>query len=126
MNTNECHLCYWKADDALSLQGHIERTHKVTEFFFTFGSNHGVDYNGYIRISAPSVEEARICMFQIHGNKWSFCYTEDTLKKEYFPTGEMAHFKVRIIGDAVVPVLVYAKGYIPPLDAMYLEGGSES
>ena len=91
----------------------------LQDFMFTFGENMGADRNGWVTISAPSVKEAREAMWLLHGAKWSFCYTVDTFKHEYFPAGELAHF--HYVPVHAVPVLLYKVDGYKPLTEQYLE-----
>ena len=77
----------------------------MTDFYFTFGNNMGVDRNGYIRITAPTVQDARTAMCQIHGNKWSFCYGIESFKFDYFPAGELAHFEFNPATDTDIRLI---------------------
>lgn len=96
-----------------------DATPTLTDFYFTFGTNHSADPNGWVRISAPSILDARTAMFQIHGRKWSFCYELLELKVNYFPAGELAHFRFNPNQDTA-PWLIETNGsYIPPKDAMF-------
>lgn len=92
----------------------------MTDFYFTFGSSHGADMNGYIRISAPTIEDARSAMFQIHGNQWAFQYSEKP-DKAVFTSGELAHFRFNpedIVFDVVL-LVKKSRNYIPPESALY-------
>lgn len=89
----------------------------MTDFYFTFGSNQGSDPDGFIKITAPSELLARTAMWKLNGAKWAFCYTEETLKKEYFPRGEMAHFEfnpdLERLNESVPTLLYKTDGYVP-------------
>lgn len=62
-------------------------------YYFTFGQQHVHPETGekmrnyWVEIFAANSEEARITMFNIYGAKWSFQYTQDDFKPEYFPSG---------------------------------------
>ena len=56
-------------------------------FYFTFGQRHPLQDN-WIEIEAPSEDLAREEIHRLLSSKWSFLYTEETFKKEYFPGGK--------------------------------------
>jgi hypothetical protein len=94
----------------------------MSDFYFTFGENHGADRNGFIKITAPSMLDARAAMHKIHGAKWAFCYEEADLNRAFFPKGEMAHFNYNLTGIPEldpVPILIYVNGYAPPQGAYF-------
>jgi hypothetical protein len=86
----------------------------LKHFLFTFGDNMGADRNGWIKISAPSRQAARAAMWILHGAKWAFCYDEEALQPEYFPSGELAHFAYLPDENNALPVLLTkVPGYSP-------------
>lgn len=85
----------------------------MNNFLFTFGDNCGVDRNGWVTITAPTMQDARTAMWKVHGGKWAFCYTEEELRREYFPSGELAHFAY-VPSESLIPVLLKrVPGYSP-------------
>lgn len=86
----------------------------MENFLFTFGDNCNVDRDGWITITAPTMIDARTAMWKLHGSKWAFCYKEEELKREYFPSGELAYFAYVPTEPNSVPVLLMkVPGYSP-------------
>jgi hypothetical protein len=70
----------------------------MPNFYVTFGQQyrhepHPVSKNihpdGYVKIDALTLSEARDKAFEMLGYKWSFIYEEKEFKFEYFPKGEI-------------------------------------
>lgn len=49
----------------------------MENFYFTFGVGDPINKNKFIVIQADSYLEARNKMFDLFGNKWAFCYSEE-------------------------------------------------
>ncbi len=66
----------------------------MNKHYFTFGQDHAhrygrttLDCDSVVEITARDGHVAREKMFDLFGQKWSFQYTEETYKEEYFPRG---------------------------------------
>lgn len=65
----------------------------MEDFFFTFGS--GERANKYVRITAPTMNDARELMFKSYGPKWAFCYKADGFDRQIkeFRLTELEHLR---------------------------------
>ena len=49
----------------------------MNKYYFTFGCDDPVNKCKYLVIEASSYNEARSKMFEMFGNKWALCYSEE-------------------------------------------------
>ena len=72
----------------------------MSKHYFSFGQGHThrheqitLDCDSIVEITARDGSVARDKMFDLFGTKWSFQYTEETFKEEYFPRGVVLSIK---------------------------------
>ena len=57
-------------------------------YYLTFGCKYPWR-NGWVEVSAPDLETARVLVLDIFGDKYANLYTEETFKEEFFPAGKI-------------------------------------